>query len=217
MKRFFTAVCAVLALAAALPFMLTAEATNKDNFWNEAAQGGLAEVALSNLALQRSQNEPVRQFAQEMVTAHTAANNELMSLATGKNVTLPTSMDAKHQSAMTKLSGKAAGDFDRDYMKTMVKDHEKIVKLFQDQSQNGTDANAKAWAAKTLPALQSRLQMARSVNASLQGGASGERNNRNSNSDRDTNVNSNRGSNSNSNSNRRGNSNSNSNNSNQRH
>lgn len=99
----------------------------------------------------------------------------------------------------------------------MVKDHEKIVKLFQDQSQNGTDANAKAWAAKTLPALQSHLQMARSVNASLQGGASGERSNRNSNSDRDTNVNSNRESNSNSNSNRRGNSNSNSNNSNQRH
>ena len=173
MKRFFTALGAVLALGVALPFMLTAGAVVKDNFWNDAAMGGMAEVALANLALQKTQSDAIRQFAQQMVTDHTAANGELTSLAATKNVTLPAAIDAQHKSAMDKLSAKSGADFDRDFMKTMVSDHEKMIKLFQDQSQKATDADVKAWAAKTLPTLQSHLQMARSISATLQGGMSG--------------------------------------------
>lgn len=204
MKRFYTALCACLALVIASSFILTTGATVKDDFWSEAAMDGMTEVALGNLALQRAQSESVKQFAQQMVTDHTAANNELTQLATGKKVTLPTAMDAKHQAMVDKLSKLSGADFDREYMKMMVKDHEKAVKMFQDQSQKGTDADAKAFAAKTLPTLQNHLQMARTVNSTVSGGG-----NRNTNSG-EMNTNSNKKSNSKSNSRSNSNSNSNS-------
>jgi putative membrane protein len=148
-----------------------------------------------------------------MVTDHTAANTELTQLAAGKKVTLPTALDAKHQAMVDKLSKLTGADFDREYMKMMVNDHEKAVKMFQDQSQKGTDADAKSFAAKTLPTLQSHLQLARTVSATVGGGKSGG-NKTNTNSG-EMNMNSNMGMNTNSNrstnSNKRSNSNSNSN------
>jgi len=218
MRRFYTAVFTCLALVIASSFILTTGATVKDDFWSDAAMDGMTEVALGNLAQQRAQSESVKQFAQQMVTDHTAANTELMQLATGKNVTLPTALDAKHQAMVDKLGKLSGADFDREYMKTMVKDHEKAVKMFQDQSQKGSDADAKAFAAKTLPTLQNHLQMARTVAATVGAGtsarSSGNTNpddmSMNSNTDTNSNRRSNSNKNSNGNSNRRSNSNSNS-------
>jgi len=170
MKRFVVSVFTVVGLTALLSFMLTAEAVVKTDFMAEAAQASMAEVALSNLALQKSQNEAVRQFAQQMVTDHTAASQELATLASSKNVTLPAEMDSKHSGILRKLGGRSGNDFDRDYMKAMVSDHEKAVKLFQKEADKGTDAETKAWAAKMVPALQGHLQMARSTHAMVQGG-----------------------------------------------
>jgi putative membrane protein len=45
----------------------------------------------------------------------------------------------------------------------MVKDHEDDVKAFETQSKEGTDADVKSFAAKTLPTLQEHLQMARNA------------------------------------------------------
>ena len=105
-------------------------------------------------------------------------------------------------------------DFDKAFMKQMVKDHEAAVKLFTRESERGTDADTKAFAAKTLPTLQNHLQMAKTMNDSMKSMKSDKSNsNSNSNSSSDSmNMNSNRNSNSNSNSNsNRSNNNSNSN------
>jgi putative membrane protein len=189
MRKIFT-LCTVLAVTFFVLNGVITQASNQDSFWNEAAQSGMAEVMLSNLALQKSQNEQVRTFAQQMVTDHTAANSELTSLASTKNVTLPTDVDSKHRSAMDKLNGMSGTDFDKAYMKQMVKDHEAAVKLFQRQADRGDDADAKAFAAKTLPTLQGHLQMARNMNDSMKnmksndsnGNSNGNSNSSNSNS-----------------------------------
>lgn len=169
------------------------QASIQDSFYREAAQSGMAEVALGNLALQKSQNEQVRDFAQRMVTDHTASNQELTTLAASKNITLPTDMDAKHRNAMDKLNGMSGTEFDKAYMKQMVKDHEAAVKLFSRQAERGDDADTKAFAAKTLPILQDHLQMARTINDSVSNVRNGNNNmNTNSNS-RNMNMNSNNG------------------------
>ena len=174
----------------------------------EAAQGGMAEVMLGNLALQKSGNEQVKSFAQAMVADHTAANGELAALAASKNFALPTEPSAKQKSAVEKLNGMSGMDFDKAFMKQMVKDHEAAVKLFSREAERGTDADTKAFAAKTLPTLQNHLQMARTMNDSIKSMKS-DKSNSNSNSN-GMNMNSN-GGNGNSNSNSNGNSNSNSN------
>src|SRR5215204_3828966 len=213
MKKIF-ALCTVLAVAFFVLNGIITQASNQDSFMTEAAQSGMAEVMLGNLALQKSQNEQVRSFAQQVVTDHTAANTELTTLAASKNVTLPTAVSSKHRSAGGKLNGMSGTDFDKAFMKQMVKDHEAAVKLFSRESDRGTDADTKAFAAKNLPTLQNHLQMAKTMNDSMKSMKSDKSNsNSNSNSSSDSmNMNSNRNSNSNSNSNsNRSNSNSNSN------
>jgi putative membrane protein len=152
--------------------------TDKD-FMTEAAVGGMAEVELGKLASTKAQNADVKKFAQMMVTDHTKANGELKTLATGKSATLPTELDAMHKSTMTELQGLSGADFDKAYVASQLADHEKTVKLFQTQSQSGTDADVKAFAAKNLPTLQAHLEMVRNLNNKMTSGNAGGNTNSN--------------------------------------
>lgn len=156
-------------------------------FAMDAAMGGLIEVELGRVAAQRGTSEAVKQFGQRMVDDHSKANQELMTLASSKGMTLPTAIDEKHQKDVTKLSGMSGAEFDRAYSKMMLKDHEKDVKEFERQSTRGGDPDLRAFAAKTLPTLQEHLQMARALPGNEGSGGSG-----NSNSNGNNNGNSNR-------------------------
>jgi putative membrane protein len=151
---------------------------NDPDFVTEAAVGGMAEVELGRLAANKAQNPEVKKFAQQMIADHTKSNNELKTLAGGKNMTLPTELDAKHKSTMTELQGLSGAAFDKAYIAGQLADHERTVKLFQGQSQSGTDAEIKAFAAKNLPALQMHLEMVRNLNNKMiSGGGDGTRTN----------------------------------------
>jgi putative membrane protein len=165
------------------------------DFIMDAAMGGLMEVELGHVAAQKGMSDAVKQFGQRMVDDHSKANTELMTLASGKGITLPTAMDEKHQKDVTKLSAMSGAEFDRAYSRMMLSDHKKDVSEFEKQSTKGTDADLKAFASKTLPTLQEHLQMAQNLPDNQRS------NNSNSNSTRNSNSNSNRNSNSNSNSN----------------
>lgn len=133
------------------------------NFIMDAAMGGMMEVELGRVAAQKGATDAVKQFGQRMVDDHSAANNELMSIASNKGITLPAELDAKHREHVTKLSGMSGADFDRAYVKMMVSDHEKDVSEFERQGTRGADPDLKAFASKTLPTLQEHLKMARAL------------------------------------------------------
>jgi len=162
-------------------------AAQDHNFLMDAAMGGMEEVELGRLATQQGASEAVKQFGQHMVDDHSKANQELMSIAQGKGITLPTEMDEKHKKDVTKLSSLTGADFDREYGKMMLSDHRKDVSEFEKQSTRGTDADLKAFASKTLPTLKEHLQMAESLPGAKAGGAM----NSNMNSNRNRNGNSN--------------------------
>ena len=92
-----------------------------------------------------------------MVKDHGKANAELMSIAKGKNMTLPAGLDAEHQAksdSLSKLSGK---DFDMAYVDAMLDGHKKTLALMQSEAANGKDADLKAFAAKTATVVQMHL------------------------------------------------------------
>src|SRR5256885_3678676 len=132
-------------------------------FSSAAAQGGLTEVELGRLAVQRGSNPAVKSFGQSMIADHSRANDELKSIATKKGIALPSDMNSDQKAMMDKLSKLSGAEFDKEYMSDMVKDHEADAKEFENQANKGTDADIKAFAAKTLPIIQRHLQMARDV------------------------------------------------------
>lgn len=129
----------------------------------EAAQGGLAEVQLGQLASKRGTSNAVKQYGQRMVKDHTPVNNQLKQLAKKKGVTLPTKLDSTNQQVKQRLSQLSGTDFDRDYSDQMLQDHQKDVSAFQTEAQQGQDPDVKAFAAQKLPTLQAHLQQVSSL------------------------------------------------------
>jgi putative membrane protein len=153
LKRFFF-------FAVILVLSSCSSARDSAKFAAKAAAGGMAEVELGKLALQRASDPAVKEFAQRMVADHTRANSELKAVALKKNIQLPTDLTSGQKSKMDKLSKLSGAEFDKQYMSDMVKDHEEDVEDFKTQAEQGTDPDVKSFAAKTLPTLQSHLQMA---------------------------------------------------------
>jgi putative membrane protein len=139
-------------------------------FITKAAEGGKAEVDLGNLASSKASSPDVKSFAQMMVTDHTKANDELMSIAKTKNVTLSTDLNSKDKSTRDKLDKLSGAAFDKAYMADMVKDHQADVKEFETASQS-TDPDVKAFASKTLPTLRHHLEEAQRISKQVASGA----------------------------------------------
>lgn len=146
----------------------TSRSSAPDAFIPEAAIGGLAEVEMSKMAVQKAKDPEVKRFAQQMVAEHTRANNELKALATRKNVAPPTELVAGYKTLAEKLAKLDGADFDRAYMEGQVAVHEKIVIVFENQAARGVDAEAKALAAKNLPNLRKHQAAAEDLNKKLQ-------------------------------------------------
>ena len=133
------------------------------SFFKKAAEGGLAEVELGNLAQKKSEDQSVKDFGAMMVKDHTAAYDKLKSVADSKNIKLPTSPSVGQMATKTKLEVLTGKTFDKSYVKGMIKDHEKDVKEFKKEATSGQDADAKAYATATLPTLEKHLKAIESI------------------------------------------------------
>lgn len=132
-----------------------------------AASGGMMEVELGNYAAQNAGHARVKHFGEMMVRDHTKANDELKSLASTKNITLPATLSEKHQKHVDDLKKLKGAEFDKEYMDLMVKDHKEDIDEFEEASRKEADAEIKAFAGKTLPVLKMHLDSAKAIDEAL--------------------------------------------------
>src|ERR1044071_100732 len=97
--------------------------TADSHFMKKAADGGMAEVELGQLATQKASNSDVKAFGQRMVDDHGKANEQLKQLAAEKHVDLPQEPGAKHKATKARLEQLSGTEFDQAYVAEMVKDH----------------------------------------------------------------------------------------------
>jgi len=131
-------------------------------FIQEAAQGGMTEVREGQLAQKNTQNDAVRTFGQRLITDHGKANQELRQIAKNKGAAVPTSL-GKNQEQYDRLAALKDADFDKAFKEQSIKDHQGAIKLFEQQTQQGSDADLKAFAQKHLPHLREHLAMAQQL------------------------------------------------------
>ena len=156
-----------LVMLMGLPALLTAADKSPDqSFYKKAAEGGISEVELGNLAQEKGQSQAVKDFGAMMVKDHSAANDKLKSVAAAKGIELPTSSSVGQMGTKAKLKVLSGDSFDKSYIKSMVSDHEEDIKEFETEAQSGQDPDAKAFASATLPTLKAHLKKIRSIAAS---------------------------------------------------
>ena len=137
------------------------------DFVMKAAQGGMEEVELGQLASTQAASADVKQFGQRMVTDHGKANDELKAVAQKNGTTLPTEMSKKQQADKARLAKLNGAEFDKAYMKMMVSDHKEDIAEFEKEAKSGKDADVQAFASKTLPTLKEHLTMAEAAEKSV--------------------------------------------------
>ncbi len=129
----------------------------------DAADGGLLEVKLGELAQTNGSSPAVKEFGKMMVTEHSKANEELAALATQKNISLPLSLSADNQKKVDDFTKKTGKDFDKAYADLMVEDHKEDLEDFQEAAKEGKDPEVKAWAAGKVATLEQHLAKAKAL------------------------------------------------------
>jgi putative membrane protein len=132
-------------------------------FVKKALQGGMAEVQLGQLALQKSSNDDVKQFAQKMVDDHTKLGDQMKQVAQQLSVKVPDSPSGKDKSNMAKMQALSGDEFDKAYIKNMVKDHEQDQKEFKTEAQNTTNPALKQVTTQGVQVISEHLQMIQQI------------------------------------------------------
>jgi putative membrane protein len=133
-------------------------------FVKKAALDGMTEVEAGKVALSKSQDPAIREFAQRMVKDHGKANSELESLAANKGLSAPKQLDPDHKEMLDALKTKNGKDFDQAYAEHMNMDHSKAIALFESAA-GSSDPDLAQFAKKTLPTLKEHKAMAQKLPA----------------------------------------------------
>ena len=151
----------------ALGKVVRAEGTPDQTFLKGAIEGSHGAIDAAKMALRKSKNDQVKQFAQRMVDDHTKLLADLHQVEQGQALKYPDTSSAKAKQMARKLLVLKGAAFDKAYVNGMVKDHEEDVRDFQTEAETGQNAAIKGAAEKSLPMLQEHLGMVEGLQKSV--------------------------------------------------
>jgi len=164
MKKIFFTFGAVLLISSLAPYAISSEKSDADQrFVNEAAQGGMVEVELGQLAQKNGSSDQVKEFGQEMVTDHTKLNDELGNAAKKEGFQVPTDLSAKQRAQIQSLSKVSGKKFDSKYAQLMVKDHTEDLAAFKKAKSTTGKPELKKAIADAIPVIEHHLEMAKKM------------------------------------------------------
>ncbi len=144
--------------------MSSSTASSQDKaFLKQAAGGDMFEIQTSQLALQKSSSDDVKQFAQMMIDDHNALEMKMKPIVSEAGVTPPSSLMGKDEKEYKKLQGLSGDAFDKEYIKAMIMDHTKVSKAFAEESQGGQLSDEKQAATANKPTVDMHLQKAQQL------------------------------------------------------
>jgi len=127
------------------------------DFLVKAANGGMTEVKLGALAKQKAAHDKVKGMGEMMSMDHNKVNEQVKQLATRRNVSLPGTIGDDKQKDIDAMASKTGKEFDKAFVRYMIKDHEDDIALFKKAVDKVNDADVRSFASNTLPKLQEHL------------------------------------------------------------
>jgi len=126
----------------------------------DVSSGGMMEVQTGQLAQQKGMAKDVKDFGAMMEKDHTYLGDKLKTIATAKNITIPTALSPDQQKEIDDLAKKSGKDFDKAYISMMIDGHKKNIKAFEDEAKSGSDSDIRAFADSSLHTLNMHLNEA---------------------------------------------------------
>lgn len=137
--------------------MKDTEESLETSFVRTASMSGTFEIAVGRLALQKSNDEAVKEFAQKLMQDHQKANIRLEQ-SYPQNFTVD--LDEKHQETLNKLQQAGPASFNDIFLSTQIEMHQDAIELYEKYAEEGRDAQLRDFARETLPDLKNHLKIA---------------------------------------------------------
>jgi putative membrane protein len=169
------AVVIVLSLASALPVSAihaqstTTTAVADDNlnaprFVQRTGSMNLYWINSSKMALDRSQNQAVRGFAQRLIEHHSAMQHDLAAV-NNSNVgsSMPSAMNADDTRRMGDLAGVDGPSFNANYMRNAIVVLDQELAIAKAQAANGKVESLRKFSAATVSKIDANLREAKTI------------------------------------------------------
>ncbi|HEY8399913.1 MAG TPA: DUF4142 domain-containing protein [Cytophagaceae bacterium] len=132
---------------------------NDVEFAERAGQWNRAQIEFGKLALEKSGNDEVKAYAQQMIDTYTAAQQDLANTLSTKGINFVDSMSGDDQERYDHIS-KQISKFDEKYMDDQEKRLKKMEDKYDDYEDKGDDADLRAYAGKYLPTIRDHRKQA---------------------------------------------------------
>ena len=157
-----------VAAPAVLPGAPVAPLTSVDaQFVQSQIEDNTAQYQAGQLALQQSQNQDVRNFAEKMITDHTYAQDTLAPIAQSHHMQSTATLSEQHRAMLGQLAKLSGPAFDRAYVDDMIRAHAVMVDELNAQLIHGQDQHINAWVQNTRPIVLQHSEIAQQLLASL--------------------------------------------------
>jgi putative membrane protein len=136
-------------------------------FLADAGRMHVKERELAKLAMTKSQNEDVRQYAEDIADDHADALKDLVDLMEKHNVQQPADLDQVRNAELAKVQNLSGEAFDRQFMNMMVTNHEQALNTFRREASSAHSDEVRDYAKNLVPTLEEHLDDAREVQQKL--------------------------------------------------
>jgi putative membrane protein len=135
------------------------------DFVNKAAKSDAYEIAAAKLAATNATSQAVKDFAAEMITAHTASTAKIKAAAAtaSPSITPDPTLTSDQNDDLAELGKKKGADFDEAYIDDQVDAHQDALALMRDYAEHGDTASLKTAAGEIAPVVQKHLDHAKSL------------------------------------------------------
>jgi putative membrane protein len=132
-------------------------------FIDLAAQTDMLEAHLGQLAADHASRQDVKDYAQMLVSDHTADYQQLNAIAAKDNFTVPKGLDDEHWKLAASLEKQKGAAFDAGFIRAMIDGHTKAIGVYTQEASNAQNPDVKSYASATLPTLQKHLDGAKDL------------------------------------------------------
>lgn len=139
------------------------------DFVTKAAISDMFEIESSKIALEKSKNAEVKDFAKMMIDMHTKSTADLKAAiaASGQPLTPPAALPEEKAKDLTALRETEAKDFDKKYIDAQADRHQATLDTVQRYANDGDVPAIKDFAVKLAPVVQEHLTHVKAIKDKL--------------------------------------------------
>lgn len=165
--RIHPLIIAGIAVISSFAWMASARANSMSarDFVRNASIANEFSIESSKLALEKSQNKEIKNFAHHIIDNEEKAGDKLANILQHSNPQLQPAkeLDDRHQKLIEQLQSASLDDFNRQYIKSQADVHKEETDFFKSYSRHGEDPVLKDFAEQMLPTLKDHLAQAQNL------------------------------------------------------